>query len=255
MGFSGRNFSIRKKEGLLFCLSLVGLTFFHKTNFVFRATSKAMNQLILNVNSRTDHGRHPARRLRREGIIPAVIYGKGGETRSLQVKASEFRSLLQETKGASALIELQEGSRKTTTIVKEVQEHPVKDFVMHIDFHEVSSTELMETQVAVHINGEAIGVKNEGGVLETVIHELTIRCLPKDLPEFIEVDVSDLKVGEAIHVKDLAEVTGVTVMGEDDQVIVSCSEPRMSAAPSEGEAAEESTEEEAPAKEASKEEG
>ncbi|MCC5788109.1 MAG: 50S ribosomal protein L25 [Opitutales bacterium] len=208
-----------------------------------------MNNLKINASPRSEMGRRSSRRLRGEGHIPAVVYGKKEEEpRSLQIKTSDFRGILNATKGAAALIELQEGDRKTLTVVQEIQHHPVKDLILHVDFHEVSAKEEMETQVVVHINGEAFGVKNEGGVMETVLHELTIRCLPKDLPEFIEVDVSDLKIGGAIHIKDLPEIPGVTLMGDDDQVIVSCSEPRISAEATEEaeeESAEKPTEEEA----------
>lgn len=206
----------------------------------------SMKNLKIIASPRSEMGRRSSRRLRGEGHIPAVVYGKKDEEpRSLQIKTSEFRGLLNATKGAAALIELQEGDRKTLTVVQEIQHHPVKDIILHVDFHEVSAKEEMETQIVVHLNGEPYGVKNEGGVMETVLHELTVRCLPKDLPEFIEVDVSDLKVGGAIHIKDLPSISGVTFMGEGDQVIVSCSEPRISAAASEEESAEEK--EEAPA--------
>ena len=206
-----------------------------------------MNNLKITASPRTEIGRRSSRRMRGEGHIPAVVYGKSHEeARHLQIKSSDFRGLLNETKGAAALIEIQEGDRKTLTVVQETQHHPVKDVILHVDFLEVSAKEEMETQIQVHINGEAHGVKNEGGVMETVLYELTVRCLPKDLPEFIEVDVSDLAIGGAIHIKDLPEIPGVTIMGEEDQVIVSCSEPRISA-----EAAEE---EEAAEVEAEKEE-
>lgn len=197
-----------------------------------------MKQLKLPVSTRSTQGRRPARRMRRDGAVPAVVYGKT-EPRHLQIQTTDFTALMKATHGAAALIELEEGGTKTLSVIKEVQTHPVTDQVLHIDFHEVSASELMEANIAVHVNGEAIGVKSEKGLLEVVTHELTVRCLPKDLPEFIEVEIADLHVGQSIHVRELAEIPGVTVMADPDQVVVSCTEPRVVVESSTEEVAEE----------------
>ncbi len=203
-------------------------------------------QIKLNVTPREARGRRPAGRLRREGLIPGVIYGKGADTRSISVSQADFSRMMKEAAGAASLVQLkEEGKGSILTVIQEAQQDPITDRVLHIDFHEVSSTEKMDTNVTIHVNGEPIGVKNEGGVLEVVMHSIDVRCLPKDLPGFIEVDVSELKVDQAIHVKELPELSGVEYLSDEDQVVVACAAPRVEIEREEGEEAEEAAEEKA----------
>lgn len=190
-----------------------------------------MKQIKLNVHGRTETGRGPAKRLRASGNVPAVLYGKHIDPVSLVVDNAELGRLLKETAGAAALIELsQDGQKPVLSVVQEVQKNPITDKVLHIDFHEVSAKEEMETHVNIHLIGEAFGVKNQNGIVEFVTHTIDIRCLPKNLPTFVELDVSNLKVGEALHVKELPQYEGVTYTADPDHVIVSCMEQRVDTA-------------------------
>ncbi len=188
---------------------------------------KLMNQLELKVFPREETGRNINRRLRAAGKIPAVIYGKKGN-QPLIIEQNDFRALWKMIAGVSALIQVEvEGKESALSIVKEVQRDPRTDHFIHIDFHEVSATETMHTHVAVRILNEAIGVKNEGGLLEVSAHELEIRCLPRDLPGTIDIDVSELSIGDSIHIRDLTDIKGVEFIGDAELQIVSCMAPAI----------------------------
>lgn len=192
-----------------------------------------MKQIKLSVHARTETGRGPAKRLRAAGKVPAVLYGKHIEASSLTVDKSEFGRLLKEAAGAAALIELsQDGQSPTLSVVQQVQRNAITDQIVHIDFHEVSAKEEMETHVNIHLIGESFGVKNQNGVVDFVSHQIDLRCLPKNLPSFIEVDVTELKVGEAIYVKDLPKYDGVSYTADAEHVIATCTEQRVDSATS-----------------------
>ena len=213
-------------------------------------------QIQLDVKVREASGRGPCGRLRREGFIPGVVYGKTSEARSIAVNQAVFSRLMKQAAGAASLIQLKEGGKGSTlTVIQETQVDPITDRVMHIDFHEVSSKEKMDTHVTIHINGEAKGVKIGGGVLEVVLHSLDVRCLPKDLPGFIEVDVSELDVDQAIHVKELPQLKGVEYLAEPDQVVVSCMASRVGVEPAPEVAKEEEGEEDSKETESESKEG
>lgn len=180
-----------------------------------------MKVFPLNISPREGIGRGPSRRLRYSEKIPAVLYGETG-TRHLTLDRAEFRRLWKQVAGRTALVELDSGSAKELSVIKEVQRDPRSDRFLHIDFREVQRDREMAIKVVLHFTGEAFGVKNEGGTLEVRLHSLGIRCLPKDLPEFFEVDVSALKVGDNIHVSDLKPPAGVTFTAAKDIVVVSC---------------------------------
>ena len=186
-----------------------------------------MKQNTLSVESRTETGRGPSRRLRAEGKIPAVIYGVSG-TRSLSIDRSGFRALWTKLRGTAALIEVfEEGRESVQSLIEEVQRDPITDEVLHIDFKEISADVELQTRIAVRIVGESIGVKSEGAFLEVLSHEVEVRCLPKDLPELIVVDVSDLEVGSAIHIRDLKPIEGVSFTEDREKTIVSCVLPSL----------------------------
>ena len=183
-----------------------------------------MNQFKLNIINRENKGRGVARRLRAEGNIPACVYSKGN-SRSVSLSLVEFRELKRSIGGGAALIELVDEKGETAlTNIQEIQRNAVKNCITHIDFHEVARGESFVAQVPVQLIGEAdaIGVKNEGGVIDHKTHQVEIRCRPSKLPDHIEVDVKDLAVGGALHIRDLPVVDGVEYLGTPIQVIVSC---------------------------------
>lgn len=194
-----------------------------------------MQQFKLNIASREATGRGPARRLRAEGQIPASLYGQGN-ARSITVNAVDFRDLNRQIGGGAALVELaDEKGVSALCLIQEIQRDAIRGNVKHVDFQEVERGHAFVTFVPVHLIGEAdsIGVKKDGGVIDHKTHELEIRCRPSKLPNGIEVDVSGLAVGEAIHISELAEIEGVEFLGEPVQVIVSCQHPTVAAEPTE----------------------
>ena len=186
-----------------------------------------MKQLELKVIPRDETGRGSNRRLRTSGKIPAVIYGKNG-SQPLIIEQTDFHVLWKAISGVTALIQIDvEGGKPALSIIKEVQRDARTDQFIHIDFHEVSTTEIMHTNVAVHIIGEATGVKNEGGLLEVAAYDLEIRCLPRDLPTTIEVDASELHIGDSVHVRDIKEIEGVEFVADPEQLIIACVAPAV----------------------------
>ena len=195
-------------------------------------------QLILNVTTRAQTGRSASRRVRKANQIPAILYGKHTNPETLAVDAPEFVRLLKSVAGRALLIELnrKDKSSKALSFVQEIQRDPITDKFLHIDLQEVKADEKLEIRVPIHISGESFGVKNQSGVLEIATHTLRIRCLPKDLPPVIEVDVTELKVGEAFKVGTLKPIVGVEFLDSKGQPVVSCVEPVaevVAAAPSE----------------------
>ncbi len=186
-----------------------------------------MKQHNLSVRQRKRSGRGHARRLRQQGEIPAVVYGKSG-SHALAVSEPVFRQLMRQVGGSSAIIEIKDDADNTfPALIQEIQRDPATDEFIHIDFLEVDISTPITTHVHVVTHGEAVGVKAENGVLEVVLHMLDVRCLPNDLPEHITVDVENLHAGESIHIRDLPVIPGVEFLGDPDNTVVSCSEQRV----------------------------
>lgn len=183
------------------------------------------NKLTLNVASRDHTGRSSSRRLRKVKRIPAILYGKHAKPELLSVDAPELVRLLKAIAGRARIIELsREKGAAALAFLQEVQRDPITDIYLHVDLHEVKADEKFEIRVPVITVGESFGVKNENGVLELAAHTLRIRCLPKDLPELLTVDVTELKVGETIKVANLKAIPGVEFRDLPGQPIVSCVE-------------------------------
>lgn len=183
-------------------------------------------QFKLNVAERAQTGRSASRRLRKANRVPAILYGKHTKPESLSIEGPEFTRLVKAVGGRSVLIELQrEGKNSALSFLQEVQRDPITDRYLHVDLQEVKSDEKFEIRVAVRVVGESFGVKNQSGVLEMASQVLRIRTLPKDLPEAILVDVTELKVGETIKVGSLKPIPGVEFLDPKGQPVVSCVEP------------------------------
>ncbi|MBL4576167.1 MAG: 50S ribosomal protein L25 [Opitutaceae bacterium] len=182
-----------------------------------------MKQLSLNVSPRSESGRRSSRSLRSNGRIPVVLYGKHTDPLTLSIETPEFSRLMKTIAGTTAIIELNEkGAKKRLSVIQEIQKNPITDMILHVDFHEVSAGETITTDITIHVIGEAVGVKVDGALLETVSHTVHIRCLPKDLPSFIEVDVTTMEAGQTIHLKELPAIAGVEFLDDGDKPIVSC---------------------------------
>ena len=184
-------------------------------------------QFKLTVASRAQTGRSASRRLRKANRVPAILYGKHTKPESLSIEGPEFLRLLKSVGDRAVLIELQRGDKadKALSFLQEVQRDPITDKYLHVDLQEVKGDEKFEIRVPVHVSGESYGVKNQSGVLEMATHALRVRVLPKDLPEAITVDVTELKVGETIKVGSLKALPGVEFLDPKGQPVVSCVEP------------------------------
>jgi large subunit ribosomal protein L25 len=183
--------------------------------------------LTLKVATRAQTGRSASRRLRKVNRIPAILYGKHSAPEKLSIEVPEFTKLLKSVAGRSLLIELNREDKpdKALSYLQEIQRDPITDRYLHVDLHEVKADEKFEIRVPVRLVGESFGVKNQSGVLEIASHMLRIRCLPGDLPEAIEIDVTALNVGQTIKVGELKSVEGVTFMDDKGQPVVACVEP------------------------------
>lgn len=182
-------------------------------------------QFKLNVTDRAQTGRSASRRLRKANRVPAILYGKHTKPESLSIDGPEFTRLVKAVAGRSVLIELKRNAGPALSFLQEVQRDPITDKYLHVDFQEVKADEKFEIRVPVRLTGESFGVKNQSGVLETASQVLRIRTLPKNLPEAIMVDVTELKVGETIKVGELKPIPGVDFLDPKGQPVVSCVEP------------------------------
>jgi len=183
----------------------------------------------LQAKKREAAGGGAAKRLRRDGIVPAVIYGATQDNYSIQVDAREFGSLLKQTSAENFLVDLQiEGAKEKTKLamVQDMQQDPISGAIVHVDFHAVNENQPITATVPIELVGEAEGVK-EGGLLDHQLHSIEVHCLPSALPEGFEADVTNLKVGEALHISDLNVPEGVEFTLDGDVVIAIIAEPRL----------------------------
>ena len=179
-----------------------------------------MKNLQLNVSARESTGRSASRKVRGEDRIPAVIYGQG-ESRLCSVGRKDFEELRKGAVGSASLVELSdEGGASVLTLIKDVQRHAINRQFLHIDFLEVAQDRDFTTTVPVTLIGESIGVKQNDGILQQQTTEVSVRCKPADLPSQYELDVSELDLGDSLSIKDLSELSGVTILNEPEQAIV-----------------------------------
>ena len=169
-------------------------------------------QVKLKAEPRSNVGRSAVRKIRARGFIPAVIYGGNDKPQPLQVSTRDINAMMSQDSGENVLIELEigDGGQSRTALVQEVQHSPVGGEIRHVDFHAVSMDQMIEAEVPLEPVGTAVGVKTFGGLLEQSLRALAIECLPGDLPDRITVDVSQLNIGDAIHVRDIQLPQGVT---------------------------------------------
>ena len=170
-----------------------------------------------------------AKKARKAGFVPAVIYGRHlDKPQNLQLNARELKAALGKTTGEHVLVDLEiAGGDKTLALIQDVQHHALKRHIMHVDFHALRADEKMHTTVPVVTFGEASGVKNLGGILEQLLRSIEVECLPKDLPDSIVVDVTALEIGDAIHIKDLPLPAGVTALGNPDISVLHIAAPAV----------------------------
>lgn len=197
-----------------------------------------MELIKLKANTRTDTGKGPGRALRREGKIPAVLYGQGRQPVMLSVDIVELETILRENKGAQVILNLavQDGDKKSrTAMLKELQTHPLSRKYLHADFYEVDMARKIRVNVPVVATGTSQGVEM-GGMLQVIRRELEVECLPTDIPEAIEIDITELNIGDSIHVDEIPLEGDVEIPAEVNFTVLTILSPSKAA---EGEAGEE----------------
>ena len=218
-------------------------------------------ETTLNAELRSERGKNLARRLRRGGRIPGVVYGEaGGSDESgavaVSVEPEEVSRVLHSEAGANTLIGLTVGDGDSSKVlIKDYQVDPISHRLLHVDFYRVAMDKVITVTVRIELTGEAEGVKVQGGLIDFVQREVAVACLPSEIPENIEVDVSSLRIGQGVRLRDLLEGAAWQPMSDPETLIVHVIAPRLEAAEDEEEAEAEAEGETAEAEAGSKAEG
>ena len=185
-----------------------------------------MAQIVsLAASPRQAAGKGAARQVRLQGKVPAVIYGHGRETQALEVGAKALEKALTGVEPQNTIIELAVDGKKTKTLIREIQRHPLRPDIIHVDFYEIHAEEKVRLKVPVHLVGSPDGVRNAGGVLDQVMREVEIEVLPAHIPDRVELDVTPLAIGHSRHVRDL-QIPNVTILSGADLTIATVVPPR-----------------------------
>jgi large subunit ribosomal protein L25 len=190
---------------------------------------KHTTQQALTVTRRTTAGTRPVSRMRREGLVPGVVYGRDMEPLAVTVNRRELMQLLHAKAGEHALVtlHLEDGKPwEKPVLVQAIQHHPVDGRIVHVDFHAIVLTERLKVKVPVVLKGEAVGVRQDGGVLEQFLREVEVECLPTEIPAGVEVDVSAMKIGDTVHVRDLTPSKNTRITSDPGGAIASVQTPR-----------------------------
>jgi large subunit ribosomal protein L25 len=180
-----------------------------------------MAEILVSAKGRTDRGKNAARRLRREGLIPGVVYGGKGENVAVAVDPKVLHKVLRSEAGRNSILKLDIADHgATNAILKSWQVDPIKERFLHADFYRIAMDVAIRVTVPIHATGEARGVKVDGGILELIMREIEVECLPGDIPERIDIDVSDLGLNGALRVSDLPVTAKVKILEGADQVVV-----------------------------------
>jgi large subunit ribosomal protein L25 len=179
---------------------------------------------------RETQGKGASRRLRHEGKVPAILYGGHSEARALTLSHQKLMLMLENERFYSTILNLRVGDQTQAAILKDVQRHPYKNAIVHIDFQRVEDNQKIRISIPLHFKNEGIspGVKSQGGLVSHMRNEVEVSCLPKDLPEFIEVDLSNLSLNESIHLSELKIPEGVELLAlaKEDAAVVAIHSPR-----------------------------
>ena len=184
----------------------------------------------LDAEFRETQGKGASRRLRHDGKVPAILYGGHSEARALTLSHQKVSIMLENERFYSTILNLRVGDQTQAAILKDVQRHPFKNEIVHIDFQRVEENEKIRISIPLHFKGAAVspGVKSQGGLVSHMRNDVEVSCLPKDLPEFIEVDISGLSLNESIHLSQLKIPDGVHLvdLAKEDAAVVAIHSPR-----------------------------
>lgn len=190
-----------------------------------------MKQVTLDAKIRDKKGKKYCKKVRRTGIIPAILYGKGFESVSIEVPEKEFRKAIATHAGQNVILELLmagNGENSQLAMIAEIQKDPLGLLITHIDFHKISLDTKVTAEIPVHLHGESAGVKR-GGILDHVTWTIEVEALPMAIPDGIDLNVSSLDFEDSITIKDIIPPEGVTVLGDPDAVVVIVHPPRTEA--------------------------
>jgi len=191
-----------------------------------------MEKITLNAEVRSSTGKASAKSLRRKDVIPAVVYKGGKEALKLQLAVGALNEILHTKAGENVIVTLKiaDGANKTkdkTVLIKEIQREPIRGLILHVDFNEISMTETLKVDVPLAVRGEPVGVKVDGGILEHIMWELQVECLPTAIPEKIDVDVSAMKIGDAVYVKNVTVPEGVKILTDPELIALIVKPPKV----------------------------
>ncbi|HXT18407.1 MAG TPA: 50S ribosomal protein L25/general stress protein Ctc [Gemmatimonadaceae bacterium] len=189
-----------------------------------------MATVSLSAQVRTETGTGVARKLRVAGQVPAVIYGHGRAPQSLAINTREIEKLLSTVSAGSTVIELGVDGRTARTLIREIQRHPTKRSIVHVDFQELVAGEKITVSIPLRFTGTADGVRNLGGILEEVMHQVHLRLDPASIPDHVDVDVTPLTIGHSIHIRELKLPEGVTVLDDPGATVCVCTAPKAEVA-------------------------
>ncbi|MDP8262106.1 MAG: 50S ribosomal protein L25/general stress protein Ctc [Candidatus Ancaeobacter aquaticus] len=189
-----------------------------------------MAQIELKVQLRVDKTKGELNDMRYEGLVPAIVYGQGKDPVMIQLNEREFAKVMRQSGSENLIIRLAiegaEAEKEKDVILQEVQRHPIAETILHVDFHEISLKDKIKVNVPIHETGDAVGVEKSGGVLEHGLREIEVECLPTEIPEKIDIDISALEIGQALYVKDLPVTENVVVLTDPELPVFSVSAPK-----------------------------
>src|SRR5258706_10655389 len=186
-----------------------------------------MKDIVVDVKSRTEFGKNASRRLRHQGLIPGIVYGAKKDPVAVVIDPKKLLEILHSESGANTLFQLNLSDKEARrhVMIKEYQVDPVKGALMHADFVRIQMDEVIEVDVPVQVTGEATGVKLDGGILDHVTRQIRVSCLPGDIPEHVTLDVTPLKIGDALRVADLPKSDRYRILNDPDMTLVVVSPP------------------------------
>src|SRR5688500_2077406 len=201
-----------------------------------------MTSAPLSGNVRHNIGKGGAPSLRSAGRVPAIIYGHGREPQSLSIDTRELEKLLSHISAENTVIDLTVDGRSARTLIREIQRHPFKRQILHVDFQELVAGEKVIVRLPIVLMGVPAGVRMDGGVLDQTLRELEFEVDPSNIPNHVEVDVTELHIGSSVHVSDITLPEGVEVVGDSDASVCVVSAPRAAVEETAAEAVDESAE-------------
>jgi len=194
-----------------------------------------MEKAYLDCLLREETGKNKIGALRDQGFIPAIVYGQGHKPLAIKLNRSELVKFMHIHHGAENIVitlrfagdaKSKAGQEEKPVLIKEIQLHPVKDTILHIDFNQISLTKKISVKVPIRSKGDSFGVKQEGGVLNQILWELDVKCLPTNIPEKIEFDITAMKIGDSAHVKDLVVPEGIEVTNDVESIVFAVVHPK-----------------------------